>query len=224
MYANPALLQPRSNREDFIETIGLYDDDTFAPINLTGTATASGQAFTSAAWNVTDGAIATASATSITIPAFPVGAQLSALALTVGAGLGILPGDPIKIADTATGLNTMAGYVVSYAAATGALVCQIGWTYQFEIRKLPPNWTPGTDYTSFYDFGTSSPSPVLSASLAAGTIQVIDMGVIQILIPEKTFRTLSSGTYGASLTMTDGVNTRQVFIGRLPVLHGGVSN
>ena len=65
---------------------------------MDGTATVLPQPFTSAAWTVTDGGILTPSATSITIPVYPIGNQLSALALTVGIGLGILPGDPVTIA------------------------------------------------------------------------------------------------------------------------------
>lgn len=223
MYLNPVLFPQFTTREDFLTTIALYDDDTFEPIDLVGTVTASNVAFTGSAWTVTDGTIVTSSATPITIPVYPIGAQLSALSLTVGTNLGILAGDPITIKDTPTGLNTMTGYVVSYARATGALVCQIGMTYQFEIRKMPPNWQPGLGYISWYDFGVAEQAPILQASLANGEILNVDIGRIQIRIPESIFRTLRSGTYGASMTMTNSVDTRQLFIGRLPTLWGGVS-
>ena len=223
MWINPVLFPQVSNREDFITTLQLYDDDTFTLLNLDGTQVAGIVAFTSAAWTVTDGAIVTTSSTSITIPVYPIGSQLSALALTVGAGLAILPGDAITIADTATGLNTMTGYVTSYNSGTGALVCQIGWTYQFEIRKTPPNWQPGLGYISWYDFGIAEQSPILQASLANGEITVVSNGTLQVRIPEATFRTLRSGTYATCMTMTDSVNTRQIFLGRLPVFWGGVS-
>jgi hypothetical protein len=222
MYQNPTLLPQFSNREDFLLPIQIYDDDTFQPIDLIRTSTANGQAFTSSAWTITDGAISTTSATSITIPVFPTGAQLSTLALTVGVGLGILAGDPIKIADTATGLNVMNGYVLNYASATGALVVQIGFTFQFEIRRTGPGW-PTTDYSAYYDFGISAQSPVLTASLANGYLTVIDVGALQIRIPEVIFKSLNGGTYGACLTLTDSVNTRQLFIGKLPVIWGGVT-
>jgi len=172
---------------------------------------------------VNDGGISTPSTTPITIPTFPVGNQVSALALAVGAGLGILAGDPVSILDP-SGLNTLNGYVVSYAANTGALVCQIGMTYQFEIRRHTQN--QGIDgYSTSYEIGVYNPSefgPILSASLGNG-IEVVDVGILQILIPEVKFKTLRGGTYQASLTVTDSVNTRQVFRGKLPVLHGGVS-
>lgn len=223
MYQNPVLLLPRTNREDFIETVGIYDDDTFQPINLHGITTANGQAFSGSSWTVTDGAIVTSSLTPITFPAFPIGNQLSALALTVGLGLAIKAGDPIVIQDQPTGLNFVRGFVTSYSAANGALVVQIGWTFQLEIRKLPPHWQPGLDYSAFYDFGIAMDQPVLNASLGNG-ITIIDVGIIQLFFPEATFKTLFSGTYGMFLTMTDSVNTRQLFIGRLPVLWGGVTN
>src|SRR5260370_40968240 len=103
MYLARTLLAPRSNREDFLETFGLFDDDTGQPIKLDGCTTANGQAFTASAWTVTDGLIVTTSSTPITIPAFPIGNQVSALALTVVIDLNILAGDPAAIADTATG-------------------------------------------------------------------------------------------------------------------------
>jgi hypothetical protein len=241
VYIQPVLHPQVSNREDFLTTVALYDDDTGAPINLSGVtlAAANPNGLTASAWTVTDGAIVTTSATTLTIPAYPIGSQLTALALTVGTGLGILPGDPITIADTATKLNTMTGYVVSYASATGALVCQIGVTFQFEIRRGGPR-NSGGGYISWYDWGTPDDlGPLLSASLgypsanASGIIH-IDVGFIQILIPEQMFRAIGNpgslqpgggtGTYMTGLTMSDSVATRQVFIGRLPVLYGGVTN
>ena len=142
----------------------------------------------------------------------------------IGVGLAIAAGDPITIADTATGLNTLTGYVTSYNAQNGALIVQIGFTYQFEIRKPPPHWQPGIGYVAFYDFGTAPGTPILSASLANGEITVIDLGTLQVRIPESIFRKLHGGTYAVCMTMTDSYDTRQVFLGALPVLHGGVTN
>lgn len=225
MYAFPVLWPETSNREDLYRTVSLFDDDTGAPINLSGTALGPGNlnGFTGSAWTVTDGAIVTPSATQITIPAFPIGNQLSALPLTVGANLGILAGDPILIAD-ASGLNTMAGYVTSYVASTGALVCQIGLTFQFEIRWQDHHRLTD-DYSPFYDFGggaPNGPAPIISASLGNG-LTIVDLGYLLINIPETKMRTLHHKTYLASLTMTDSVSTRQVLVGKLPILYGGVT-
>ena len=207
-----------SNREDLLLPVSLVDDDTGSPINLSGTI-GSG---TFNSWTVVDGTIATTSATSITIPTLPIGNQLSSLALTVGAGLNILPGDPITITDAVTGQNSMLGYVLSYAAATGALLVQIGVTFTFEVRKGGPK-NPGTGYISWYDFGTpDNIGPLLSASLGNG-IFITDIGTIQITIPAALIRKLEGGTYLCGLTMTDSVNTRQLLIATLPVFRGGTS-
>lgn len=237
MYQYPVILPTFSNREDLLLTLSLSDDDSASPgqspttINVDGTARAAPGPFTSAAWTVRDGAITTSSVTSITIPDYPIGNQLAALTLTVAPGLGIVAGDPVVISDTATGLNTMSGYVTSYGSNSGVLVCQIGFTFQFEIRRGPPLNAMG-GYVPWYDWGgIADEAPVLSASLGNGVTHV-DVGVLQILIPEVTFKTISDilsrqdygpGTFRACMTMTDSINTRQLFIATLPVLSGGVS-
>lgn len=222
MYAYPIYLPEFSNREDLLLTVSLFDDDTGDALDLSYRTLAMPGDYTNNAWIVTDSAIVTASNTSLTIPDFPIGNQLEAVTLTVGVNLGILPGDPITIADP-TGKNTMTGYVTSYAAATGALVCQIGITFQFEIRSLKRSndWDDG--YTSSYDaVGSTDYGPIITASLGNG-LTIIDLGVLQIRIPELTFRKLHHRSYKASLTMTDSYDTRQPFIARLPIQSGGVS-
>jgi hypothetical protein len=223
MYNNqPVLLPQVSNREDLLISVSIFDDDTGNPVDLDGCTTASGNAFTAAAWTVTDGTISTTSATSFTIPALPIGNQLSALNIVVGAGLGILQGDPIKIADTLTGLNFVLGTVTSYTPTNGQLVVQVGNTFQFEIRKGAPR-NDGSGYLPWYDFGTpDQEGPLLSASLGNG-VMITDLGYLQILIPESKFRQLNPTTYSAALTIFDGVNTRQVFLANLPVLYGNVT-
>lgn len=222
MYANPILLPQFSNREDILIPLSIFDDDLNQPLNLSG-CTGSG---TFASWNVIDGTIVTISNTQITIPTPPIGNQLSALALTVGAGLAIKAGDPITITDAVTGQNSMVGYVLSYASTTGALVVQIGMTFQFEIRKQPHSGplSYGYGYSSFPALGTYDEDvPEITASLA-NYITITDVGFIQILIPESVVKTLRPGTRRASLTMTDSVNTRQLYCAQLPIVSGGVTN
>jgi hypothetical protein len=179
-------------------------------------------AFTASSWNVTVGGIGTTSSTTLTIPAYPIGNQLLAVMLTVGIGLAIIPGAPITIAD-GTGLNTMSGYVTSYVSSTGVLVCQIGVSFQFEIRRGKPNES-GVGYVTWYDFGVQSDvGPLLSASLSSG-IFITGLGQILITIPEAQFKQLNGdGTYVAALTYTDTVNTRQAFLAQLPIIQGGVT-
>lgn len=222
MYIPRLTLPQFSNREDFLLTCAIFDDDTGQPVDLDGITVAGNSAFTASAWTVTDGAIITTSATQITLPVFPMSGQLSALALTVGAGLGILQGDPITIKDTATGKNFATGYVISYSIATGALVVQIGVTFQFQIRLGGPRNT-GSGFIPFFDFGTpETTQPLLSATLGSG-ITILDVGVFQVFIPEIQFRQLVHRSYQAACTITDSVNTRQVFVAELPVLIGGVT-
>ena len=233
------MLPQFSNREDLLLTLGLWDDMsydpatiTYQPIALSGTTISGGSSFTGNNWTVTDGAITTHSTTPITIPNFPIGNQLSSLTLTVGINLGILTGDQVTIADQ-SGQNTMTGTVLSYVPLTGALVVQVGCTFQFEIRIAPPH-SADSGYVPWYDFGAYPDyGPLLSASLGNG-ITIVDTGVIQIFIPESQFRTLGNlgvsntpmnwgGTYRAGLTVFDGYSTRQLMIGYLPVVSGWVT-
>lgn len=238
MYQYATILPPFSNREDYLLTLAIFDDDTLQPIDLSGITLANtGADFTASAWTVTDGAIVTASVTQITIPMLPVtGARsLTALALTVGTGLAIKAGDPIKIADTATGKNILLGFVTSYTASNGALVVQIGWTFQFEIRRGGPR-NNGTGYIPWWDWGTPDDlGPLLTASFSNGYLSLIDTNVVQILMPESVIRTLGTtglfapsqadapGTYKVAMTGTDSINTRQLLTASQPFYYGGVT-
>lgn len=215
MYGYPVRLPPFTNREDFLLPVSIFDDDTDHAINLAGI---TGQG-TFNNWTVTAGAVLTASVTAITIPTYPIGSELSALALTVGVGLGINAGDPITIA---SGQNSMTGYVVSYTPATGALVAQIGVTFQFEIRRGKPH-RAGSYGELWYDFDAAyDRAPVLTAALGNG-IRITDLGYAEIRIPVAQFRKLHLATYMAALTMFDGADTRQVYVAELPVQFGGVT-
>lgn len=219
MYAWPVLLPAQTNREDFLRTVSLFDDDTGEAIDLSGRTLAAPGDFVGNAWTVTCGAVITASVSQLTIKDYPIGHEMQALALNVGLGLDILAGDPVTIAD-ATGLNSMNGYVTSYAPATGALVCQIGCAFEFEIRGHHHGNDGGYGTSSEIGFGASAPS--ISAQLGNG-ISVVDLGRIEVRIPASTIAKLHHTTYGVAMTMFDGADTRQMFIGKLPVLNGGVS-
>jgi hypothetical protein len=244
MWVERVLHARRTNREDFYETVSLFDDDTGQPIKLDGCTTVNGQSYTfppvgtsiNNAWtiNTSDAngnLVSTTYPNSITIPAFPIGNQVTAFALTVATGLAIAPGAPVTITDTgASGQNSMVGYVTSYAAGTGALVCQIGVTFQFEIRRGGPRNYNIDDYTPFFFVGqVLSTQPIISATLGlpnniTGSITHIDTGVVSIRIPEAVFKQLERRTYQTAMTMTDSVDTRELFIGELPVGYGGVTN
>jgi hypothetical protein len=239
MFQYPVALQPVSNREDFLLTLQVWDDDLSQLVNLTGCTTANNLPFTGSAWTVTDGSITTTSATTLNITfSSPQGANNPsntapnpALTLTVGTNLGILPGDQVQIVDTPTGLNGMIGTVVNYTKATGVLICQIGWSFQFEIRRPDFNQAGTGGYIDFWDWGTpNDASPLFALALGSG-ISYLQGGYVQVLILETQFRTTLNGspmagndTYLVGMTGSDGYSTRQIFVGTLPVIYGSVTN
>src|SRR5579872_653031 len=222
MYAWPVTLQPQTNREDFLRTVSLFDDDTGQAIDLSGRTLAAPGDFTAANWTVKSGATVTASVSAITIKDYPFGNEMQAIALVVGLNLGILAGDPVTISDV-TGLNTLTGYVVSYAPATGAMVVQIGVAFDVEIRSHYRHEFDGGFGSNSSGIGTvGDGGPIIQAQLGNG-VTVIDVGVVQLRIPASTMQQLRHKTYQVAMVMYDGFDTRQVFVGTLPMLSGGVS-
>jgi hypothetical protein len=223
MYAWPVLFPEQTNREDLLTTVALFDDDTGQAIDLSGRTLAAPGDFTTNVWTVTSGNVVTASASNITIKDYPFGNEMQAIALTVGLNLAIAAGAPVTIADTATGKNTLTGYVTSYAPATGAMVVQIGVAFDFEIRSKGRHEFDGGYGMSSSDIGTvGDGGPIIQAQLGSG-VTVIDIGKVQVRIPASTMQMLRHKTYSAAMVMYDGQDTRQVFVGELPILQGRVS-
>jgi hypothetical protein len=223
MYAWPILLPAQTNREDFFKTLSLFDDDTGQAIDVSGRTLAAPGDFTAANWKVTDGNIVTNSVTPLTIKDYPIQNEMQALPLTVGLNLGILAGDFITIADP-TGLNTMFGYVTSYVAATGALVVQIGASFDLEIRGHRHHGDGYCDgYGSSSFIGTDDFSqPIIQAQLGSG-ITMIGLGLLQLRVPASTVFKLRHKTYSIAMAAYLGGDTRQLFLGKMPVLFGGLS-
>ena len=220
MYAWPVLLPAQTNREDFLRTVSLFDDDTGEAIDVSGRTLAAAGDFTGNAWTVVAGNTLTASVTPLTIKDYPFGNEMQAVAPFVGLNLGILAGDPVAIRD-ATGLNTMTGYVKSYAPATGALVAQIGCAFEFEIRgSCDPN---DSGYGGSSGIGSANDTPLLSAQLGNG-VSVVDVGRLQVRLPGALIRQLQAKTYRVGMGLFDGADIRQIFIGELPILSGGISS
>src|SRR5215471_9322158 len=217
MYVVPVRFPQFTNREDFLTTCALYDDQTNDPINLSGTIlTNPGVPFTATSWRVTVANQVLSSSSQLTIPVPPIGNQLMALTLTVAPNLNIAPGSPVTIADAATGNNQMLGYVTGYTNSSGVLVCQIGYSFQFEIRgDMPTGASAG--YRPYWDWGSpNDQGAILTAALGNG-ISIIDVGFLQILIPEVQFRSVLdqpynsqsntfASTFKASMTITDSIN------------------
>jgi hypothetical protein len=222
MYAYPTLLRPFSNREDFLTTVSIFDDDTGDPIKLDGCVTQYGQPFTGSTWSVISGTLDAFSTTTLTIPVFPIASVAqTALFLQLPVNLAINPGDPVKIVDP-TGQNYMTGLVTSYDPQKGAMVVQIGLTFAFELRRGLPR--DDFDYVPyFYGPGTVQDSgPLLRATLGQG-IAITDIGWLQVLFPAPMVQKLYGGTYIISLVMSDGASTRQVFLGTVAVFNGSLS-
>lgn len=221
MYLWPVLLPAQSNREDFFTTVSIFDDDTGQAIDLSRRTLAAPGDFTGNAWTVTVGTVVTASVSAITIKDYPFGNEMQAIPLTVGLNLAIAAGAAVTISD-ATGLNTLTGYVTSYAPATGAMVVQVACAFDFEIRsKRNCEFDGGYGYSSSQIGTYGEGSPIIQAQLG-NNITVIGLGEIQIRIPASTIQQLRHKTYDVGLVMTDGYDTRQIFVGEMPTIPGGV--
>lgn len=172
--------------------------------------------FTPAAnWTV----VSTTSVSTLTIKDYPFGNEMQNISLVVGLNLAILAGSPVTIADP-TGLNTMTGYVTSYAPNTGVLVCQIGCSFDLEIREHHHH---GHGYGETEWSGEGVGGPIITAQLGNG-IFVVGLGIVLIRIAASEIVKLHHKTYGIGMTMYDGADTRQLFIGKMPILSGGVSS
>lgn len=106
---------------------------------------------------------------------------------------------------------------------TGDLIDLTGITIQLEVRKFRSAHPNSGGYGTSFGYGACGDSgPVLSASIGNG-ITVIDTGTVQLFFSETQMRALDPATYSIACTISDGLNTRQLFLGRLPVLDGMVT-
>lgn len=124
-----------------------------------------------------------------------------------------------------TNRESFAPIIGIYDDADGSPVDLTGLTFQLEIRRA--GYGSGhfaSPMVPFYDDAPEA-APVLKASLGSG-IAVLGVGVFQATFSETQMRTLCAGTYSIACTATDGsaAGARQLFLGRLPVLDGGVTN
>jgi hypothetical protein len=101
-------------------------------------------------------------------------------------------------------------------------------TMQLEIRRIR-NAGDGYNLDGYSDtYGewgsVECNAPILSASIGNG-ISIVDIGIIQIYFSETSMRSLGRGMHSvaATLASSDGVDVRQLFLGRLPVFFGGVT-
>lgn len=224
MYQSSLQFNPVTNRESFTQLVGVYDDATGQPINLTNT---SGQG-TFNAWSV-QVAAALYGPTLLS--------TLSQSSLTIGNGtfnavlppdLDITPGQFVTFIAQPGTVNFMQGPINSYDPISGDITFQIATVaIELEIRRAERHGSDHRDsgYGANYTLGSYDwDHAILTASIGNG-ITIIDQGIFQIYFPESRFRSLGSGMHSvaATLASADGVDVRQLFLGRLPVLAGRVT-
>jgi hypothetical protein len=59
--------------------------------------------------------------------------------------------------------------------------------------------------------GYCEPAPVLSASLATGTLMVANPGIVEVLFPAGTLLGLPPGLYDVRISITIGSETAEIF-------------
>jgi hypothetical protein len=62
--------------------------------------------------------------------------------------------------------------------------------------------------------------PALTGSTATGELTLPSLGILQIFFPAARMQVLTPGSYDVGLTVTNGVNTAQILLGRLPLVNG----
>lgn len=216
MYQPSTIFPQVTNRESWSQLIGVYDDATGDPVNLSNT---SGQG-TFSTWAVQIAA---------SLYGTPIINTTSANALTIGNNsfsdviapdLNIQPGQYVTYISQSDTKNWMTGQVTFYNSTTGQINFTIATvSIELEIRRAEGH---GANYMlGPYDWG----SPILTASIGNG-ISIVDVGIFQVYFSETSFRSLGSGMHSVAATMAsaDGIDVRQLFLGRLPVFSGRVLN
>lgn len=101
----------------------------------------------------------------------------------------------------------------------------LGWTFQFEIRRMPPSGS-GRNWTGpYYDYDdVATPLIVLALGSGPNAVNVVDVGNLLIWASESEMRKLHHRTYRAALVANDGTRQFQVFNATLPIDFGGVTN
>lgn len=225
MYQSATQFPQVTNRESWTQNVLVSDDANGQPINLTNT---QGQG-TFANWAVQVSAtlygavlLTTTSLSSLTI-------GNGTFTAAVAAGLAITSGQFVNFISQTDTSQWMQGKVVSYNAGTGAITFTVATvSIQLEIRRVSRHGSDWRDsgYGANYQLGSyDCDRPILTASIGSG-ITIVDVGIFQIYFPESSFRQLGSGMHSvaATLASADGTDVRQLFLGRLPVFAGGVTN
>lgn len=225
MYMPSTQFPQITNRESWSQLIGVYDDATGDPINLTNTA---GQG-TFANWAVQIAATLYGAALLSTISQSSLTIGNGTFAAVVPTGLAITPGQFVTFISQPSTTNWMQGQINTYDPDTGDITFTIATVaIELEIRRVQRSGSDFRDsgYGANYMLGSYDwDQPILSASIGNG-IEIVDLGIFQVYFSETQFRSLGSGMHSvaATLASADGVDVRQLFLGRLPVFSGAVTN
>jgi hypothetical protein len=66
----------------------------------------------------------------------------------------------------------------------------------------------------------ASNGPALTGSTATGELTLPSLGILQVFFPAARMQALAPGSYDVGLTVTNGINTAQILLGRLPIVNG----
>lgn len=147
----------------------------------------------------------------------------------IAPGLAITPGQFVTYIAQNAQQNWMQGQVTAYDPTTGNISFDIATVaIELEIRREQRHGDVFRDsgYGANYALGSYDwDNPILTASIGNG-ITIVDQGIFQVYFAETSFRQLGSGMHSvaATLASADGIDVRQLFLGRLPVFSGRVTN
>lgn len=223
MYQPSTQFPQITNRESWTQLVGVYDDSTGDAINLSNS---SGQG-TFSNWSVQTSASLYGTAIVSAVSVTPLTIGNGTFAAVLPAGLSISPGQYVTFISQLDTTQWMRGQVNSYNAATGAISFAVATvSIQLEIRRVDRDGYQGSGYGPNYSLGSYDwGQPILTASIGNG-ISIVDIGIFQVYFSETQFRSLGAGMYSVNATIksADGIDVRQLFLGRLPVFNGGVTN
>src|SRR5215831_18971071 len=74
----------------------------------------------------------------------------------------------------------------------------LGWTFQFEIRRMPPHWHLSWQ-GPWYDEDLPTPIIILALGTGPNAVNIVDVGQGLIWVSESTARKLHHRTYRAAL-------------------------
>jgi len=66
--------------------------------------------------------------------------------------------------------------------------------------------------------------PALAGSTVTGELSLPSLGILAVYFPASAMRALEPGTYEVGLSISNGVLTAQVIVGRLPIIDGVVGD